>query len=47
MILIQRGKNYVVYDKDGKVVIITVDRHIAVNYARQKNDRVRQGRSKQ
>ena len=36
MILVQKGKNYVVYDKRGKVVIITVDRHIAVNYARQK-----------
>ena len=35
MILVQRGKNYVVYDKRGKVVIITVDRHIAVSYARQ------------
>jgi len=33
--MVQRGRNYVVYDKDKKVVIITVDRHIAVNYARQ------------
>ena len=40
MILIQRGKNYVVYDKDGKVVIITVDRHIAINYARGKYGRI-------
>ena len=31
----QKGKNYVVYDKRGKVVIITVDRHIAISYARQ------------
>jgi hypothetical protein len=36
VILVQRGKNYVVYDKRGKVVIITVDRHIAISYARQK-----------
>jgi len=35
VILVQRGKNYVVYDKHKKVVIITVDRHIAINYARQ------------
>ena len=35
MILVQRGKNYVVYDKHKKVVIITVDRHIAISYARQ------------
>ena len=33
--MVQRGRNYVVYDKDEKVVIITVDKHIAINYARQ------------
>jgi uncharacterized protein YlzI (FlbEa/FlbD family) len=35
VILVQKGRKYVVYDKYEKVVIITVDRHIAVNYARQ------------
>jgi len=34
--MIQRGKKYVVYDKHEKVVIITVDRNIAVQYARGK-----------
>jgi len=34
-VMIQRGKKYVVYDKHEKVVIITVDRHIAVQYARR------------
>jgi len=33
--MVQRGRNYVVYDKDEKVVIITVNKHIAINYARQ------------
>jgi len=34
-VMIQRGKKYVVYDKHEKVVIITVDRHIAAQYARR------------
>tara|TARA_R110002012_G_scaffold61268_1_gene160704 strand:+ start:528 stop:635 length:108 start_codon:yes stop_codon:yes gene_type:complete len=33
--MVQRGKNYVVYDKHEKVVIITVDRNIAIQYARR------------
>ena len=33
--MVQRGRKYVVYDKHEKVVIITVDRHIAISYARQ------------
>ena len=32
--MIQRGRKYVVYDKHGKIVIITIDRNIAINYAR-------------
>jgi len=32
--MVQKGRKYVVYDKYEKVVIITVDRNIAVNYAR-------------
>jgi len=35
VILVQRGKNYVVYDKQKKVVIITREKNIAVQYARQ------------
>jgi len=34
VILVQRGKNYVVYDKDEKVIIITREKNIAVQYAR-------------
>jgi len=38
--MVQRGRKYVVYDKYEKVVIITVDRNIAVQYARRQHDRV-------
>ena len=34
VVMVQNGKKYVVYDKLGKVVIITVDRNVAINYAR-------------
>ena len=34
--MVQKGKKYIVYDKHEKVVIITVDRNIAVQYARGK-----------
>jgi len=33
--MVQRGRKYVVYDKHEKVVIITVDRNIAIQYARR------------
>ena len=38
--MIQRGRKYVVYDKHEKVVIITVDRNIAIKYARVKYGRI-------
>tara|TARA_Y100001972_G_scaffold38472_1_gene47413 strand:+ start:174 stop:296 length:123 start_codon:yes stop_codon:yes gene_type:complete len=34
-----RGK-YIIYDKNGKIVIITRDKKIAIGFARSKNDRV-------
>jgi hypothetical protein len=34
-----RGK-YIIYDKRGKVVIITRDKKVAIAYTRSKNDRV-------
>ena len=39
--MVQKGRKYVVYDKDEKVVIITVDRNIALNYARGKYGGIR------
>jgi len=38
--MVQRGRKYVVYDKRGKVVIITLDRNIAVQYVRGKYGRI-------
>jgi hypothetical protein len=39
-VLIQKNKKYVVYDKLGKVVIITVDRNAAISYAKNKCGRI-------
>jgi hypothetical protein len=44
--LIQKGRNYVVYDKHKRIVIITSDKNIAKGYARTQYDRVRQSRLK-
>ena len=47
MFLIKRGRNYIVYSSNKKIIIITSDRNIAKAYARTQHDRVRQSRSKQ
>ena len=39
--MVQKGRKYVVYDKYEKDVIITVDRNIALNYARGKYGGIR------
>jgi len=38
VILVQKGKKYVVYGKRGKVVIITSHKNIAKGYARSLTD---------
>ena len=46
MRLFERKNKWVVYDENGKVVVITTDRGIALKIARKANDRVRKGRHK-
>ena len=36
MIVVERRGKYIIYDKSGKVVIITREKRIAVAYARSK-----------
>jgi|TARA_R100000734_G_C3238210_1_gene43768 hypothetical protein len=36
VILIERCGKYIIYDKQGKIVIITRDKKVAVAYARSK-----------
>jgi len=38
--LIKRGRNYVVYDSNKKIIIITSNKNIAKAYARTQHDRV-------
>ena len=46
MKLYERNNKWVLYDNDGKVMVITKDRGIALKIARKANDRVRKGRHK-
>ncbi len=46
MKLYERNNKWVLYDNNGKVVVITKDRGIALKIARKANDRVRKGRHK-
>jgi len=36
VILVERRGKYIVYDKNGKVVIITTDKRVAIAHARSK-----------
>jgi hypothetical protein len=39
MVMVEKGNKYVVYDKNGKVVIITSDKRIAEHYYERANPR--------
>ena len=44
MLLVQRKKYWVLYDENGKIIVITYDKRIAEGFARvrrETNDRIR------
>jgi len=39
MVMVEKGNKYVVYDKNGKVIIITSEKRIAEHYNERANSR--------